>query len=292
MLQNSSDQIRMFGKSRSHHAILPSRFLGILDMTPSYGWHSCNDTYYFHRDKGSELFDTYLLILTIDGRGAARVDGHDYALQPGSMMLFPREKPHTYFVPEGEHWEFYWIHMTGPSCSSILEYIIANYGLYHEADCMPQIREQIEDLLKTDYSHLEFDLQSHQAIHTILQYILRCLIQPNRETARRKALVSQLISYIEMHYTQDLKIKDISNQVFLSEGHLIRTFHEETGLTPHKYLMQYRLRQACILLEESNLSVAEIGRTVGYESASTFTMQFKTQYKITPTEYRARCHKR
>ena len=191
MLQNSSDQIRMFGKSRSHHAILPSRFLGILDMTPSYGWHSCNDTYYFHRDKGSELFDTYLLILTIDGRGAARVDGHDYALQPGSMMLFPREKPHTYFVPEGEHWEFYWIHMTGPSCSSILEYIIANYGLYHEADCMSQIREQIEDLLKTDYSHLEFDLQSHQAIHTILQYILRCLIQPNRETARRKALVSQ-----------------------------------------------------------------------------------------------------
>lgn len=292
MPQRVSDQIRMFGKSRSHHAILPSRFLGVLDMTPSYGWHYCNDTYYFHRDKGSELFDNYLMILTMDGRGAARVEGREYALGAGSLMLFPREKPHTYFVPEGEHWEFYWIHMTGPGCSSIMQYVIETYGLYHEVDCNVQIREQIEGLLETEYTHPEFDLHSHQAIHAILQNILRCLFQPNRETARRKAQVSRLITYIETNYTKDLTLKEISSHAFLSEGHLIRTFHEETGMTPHKYLMQYRLRQACMLLEESDMSVSEISREVGYQSASTFTVQFKALYHTTPSEYRARCQKR
>lgn len=39
-------------------------------------------------------------------------------------------------------------------------------------------------------------------------------------------------------------------------------------------------------LRESDLSVAEIGSRVGYDNAGKFTVAFKKNMKITPSEYR------
>ena len=45
---------------------------------------------------------------------------------------------------------------------------------------------------------------------------------------------------------------------------------------------------AAALLHESDMSIAEIGRLVGYESQSKFTAAFKETYGELPTEYRRR----
>ena len=46
------------------------------------------------------------------------------------------------------------------------------------------------------------------------------------------------------------------------------------------------MEKAAALLHESDMSIAEIGRLVGYESQSKFTAAFKESYGCLPKEYR------
>ena len=288
----TAEQMRRFGKSRSRHAILLENYAQLLDLTASCGWHLCNDQYYYHRDKGSELSDHYLLILTIHGCGSAVVDGQRYTLKENSLMIFPQNHPHTYMVPKGGIWEFYWIHIKGPGSSRILESIIGQHGLHLIVNSVTQVREQIEHLLHVEYLLPEYYYQSHVAINRIMVSILNALDHPNPVTSRRHQQVSDMISYLESHYQEDIQLQDLGQSSYMSVGHLIKLFKQETGMTPHRYLMEYRLREACTLLEESDLNVAEICAEVGYRSASTFIVQFKSVYHVTPLEYRNRCHRR
>jgi len=86
-----------------------------------------------------------------------------------------------------------------------------------------------------------------------------------------------------------LQLSDISSRLYLSTEHVIRVFHEETGMTPYQYLKQFRLRRACTLLEESPMSVSDIAESVGYRSVSSFIAQFRSLYGITPGTYRRIC---
>ena len=51
-------------------------------------------------------------------------------------------------------------------------------------------------------------------------------------------------------------------------------------------LLEHRMEKAAALLHESDMSIAEIGRLVGYESQSKFTAAFKESYGCLPKEYR------
>ncbi|TNJ64765.1 helix-turn-helix domain-containing protein, partial [Paenibacillus hemerocallicola] len=53
-----------------------------------------------------------------------------------------------------------------------------------------------------------------------------------------------------------------------------------------EYVKARRLRQACVLLTMSELSVAEIGDSIGLENTSYFCKIFKENKGITPNQYR------
>ena len=46
------------------------------------------------------------------------------------------------------------------------------------------------------------------------------------------------------------------------------------------------MEQAAKMLKETDESIAEIARAVGYDSQSRFTAAFKTYFKVLPKEYR------
>ena len=51
-------------------------------------------------------------------------------------------------------------------------------------------------------------------------------------------------------------------------------------------LLEHRMEKAARLLRETDASMAEVARRVGYESQSKFTAAFKDQYGCLPTMYR------
>lgn len=204
-------------------------------------------------------------------------------------MIFPKNMGHTYYVPKNGRWEFHWMHVTGPNSDALLRYITGEYGYCFEISCREAMEDYIELLLGTKYRYFEYELFTAQIISKMLFTMIDGISAPQKDIQHNKALTFKVIDYIENHYHEPLQLNDISAHIYLSTEHIIRIFHEETGMTPYQYIKQFRLRKACMYLEERELSISEIAAAVGYQSVSSFIAQFKTYYGITPGMYKKFC---
>lgn len=81
-------------------------------------------------------------------------------------------------------------------------------------------------------------------------------------------------------------LESLARKAAMSRTLFSERFHSVVGETPHQYLTRWRLQQARRLLAESRLSLERIARTVGYESASSFSRAFKQGVGTPPGTYR------
>lgn len=94
------------------------------------------------------------------------------------------------------------------------------------------------------------------------------------------------VEYIEKHYTENLKIGAIAEELALSESYLSRTFREETGYTITDYRTCYSIAMAAFLLENPELKVYEVAERTGYSDQRYFSRIFRQRVGLTPLEYR------
>lgn len=72
--------------------------------------------------------------------------------------------------------------------------------------------------------------------------------------------------------------------MYLSKYYMIRKFKNDVGLTPHKFLLQNRIRKAQRLLQKG-LKVADVAAEMGFYDQSHFVKSFRKVMKIPPEEY-------
>ena len=86
------------------------------------------------------------------------------------------------------------------------------------------------------------------------------------------------------HYADDFFLADLSSLAHLSPYRFLRVFTACTGIPPHLYQQQVRIRQAkSRLLQGASLS--ETAVETGFGDQSHFSNVFKKMVGITPGEY-------
>jgi AraC family transcriptional regulator len=100
--------------------------------------------------------------------------------------------------------------------------------------------------------------------------------------------VRRVTRYIEENLRRELRLADLSAVVHMSPYHFARLFKSSTGVPPHRFLIRYRIDEACTLLAAGKVTIAEIARAVGFRTPSHFTTVFRRVTGVTPTAYRAR----
>lgn len=103
----------------------------------------------------------------------------------------------------------------------------------------------------------------------------------------QKDIAEQVVTIINMDYTQTIHLKDLAYQVGVSPFHLNRIFKSKMGCTPHMYLEKIRIEKAKELLASTSLSSTEVAYQVGYGSLSSFYKNFRKRVNCSPKEYRA-----
>ncbi|MBP5158737.1 MAG: response regulator [Lachnospiraceae bacterium] len=83
----------------------------------------------------------------------------------------------------------------------------------------------------------------------------------------------------------DLSVAMIAEAIGLSEGHLSRTFKQETGKTLASFITDYRMCEAKRLLKDPRNKVYEVASLVGFKDITYFATTFKKHTGLTPTEY-------
>lgn len=69
-------------------------------------------------------------------------------------------------------------------------------------------------------------------------------------------------------------MEDIAGYVGVSRSHLFRSFEAVLGRSPKEYLTDFRMKQACYLLEHSSLSITAIANSLGFDNSLYFPKPF------------------
>lgn len=78
----------------------------------------------------------------------------------------------------------------------------------------------------------------------------------------------------------------LADKMEVSYSTLFRRLKKETDISATQFIRNIRLKRSKELLKESDLTIDEIGTSIGFNSTSYFVRSFKKKYDQTPTEYR------
>ncbi len=98
--------------------------------------------------------------------------------------------------------------------------------------------------------------------------------------------IGRAIAYIEENYTQDIKIEQIAKTAGLSVRHFSRMFNQLYLDTPLNYILGLRIKHACKLLKDTDLTASQIAFASGFNDSNYFTRYFKKIIGTTPLKYR------
>ena len=108
----------------------------------------------------------------------------------------------------------------------------------------------------------------------------------NRSKSLEK--VKQIVSYIELHYAEEITIQIAADYMGFSESHFMKFFKQHLHTTFTSYLNGYRLTIAARLLLTEDDSILSISERTGFNNLSYFNRLFKKEYQMSPREYRNR----
>ena len=101
-----------------------------------------------------------------------------------------------------------------------------------------------------------------------------------------EALSDAAKKYIEIHSCDKFSLDEMAKSLFVNGSYLLRTFKRNTGMTPLYYHHLIRCENAKKLLLQTELSVSQVGETVGFVSSSHFSHIFRKMGGCTPSEFR------
>lgn len=104
----------------------------------------------------------------------------------------------------------------------------------------------------------------------------------------RSQLIKNVITYINEHYQEDIRLSSLARQFWVSPSYLSRQFKSKVGVNIIQFITQRRLQAAQRLLITSDLNIGEISSRLGFKSGNYFYTVFKKSYGISPREYRRR----
>ena len=98
--------------------------------------------------------------------------------------------------------------------------------------------------------------------------------------------LDKILEYIELHYTEPLRLSEIANHFHFNASYLSSYFstHHKEGFS--EYLNRVRIKKSMELLENSTVSISNISGMVGYSEHSYYCKVFKRITGMSPGSYR------
>jgi len=98
--------------------------------------------------------------------------------------------------------------------------------------------------------------------------------------------IIKICRYINTHYREDLRLKEIAEYVNLSISRFCAVFKKEMNTTFVNYLNKIRVEKAETLLLNSSMKIYEVAEKSGYISLQYFNRVFKNIKGLSPNEFR------
>lgn len=247
------------------------------------GFQKCEPLYQW----GPGIRDHYLIHHVISGRGYYTVGDETYELNTGDTFLVYPQTEAAYYADADQPWEYAWVGFNGSDAAIILKAtdFTPDHPILHETDLSDTIRQNLLDIYEARGNDFTNSVEMTGRLYQTLALFMK---QAGGSAALNtvSSYVQKGISYISANYSYPISVEDIADYVGVSRSHLYRSFEAVLNQSPKSYLTQFRLKQACYLLEHSALSVTAVANSVGFDNSLHFSKTFHLHKGMSPRNYR------
>ena len=230
-------------------------------------------------------FDSFELFYVEDGSVELKNHSRTLTASTGQFVLLDCYSPHSYYSKEG--WTCYWLHFDGHVARAFYRRIIEAYDsfIFDLDQYSPAYLNLMNtyELFRRSRPVYEAGISSH--ITSILNSILSGAPRIREDIPVREAVASA-VAYIGEHFRYPISLQDLADHASISPYYFTRVFRQETGFTPHQYIIHTRLANAKFLLRTTEDPVKDIAIRTGWGSESTFCSGFRKSTGTTPSLYR------
>ena len=97
-------------------------------------------------------------------------------------------------------------------------------------------------------------------------------------------IVDGIMEYVDKHYAEKISLSTLSEQFFVTPGHIARLFKKHVGESAVSYINRIRVEKSKKILKEGS-SVKDAAEQVGFESLNNYYKYFKLHTGMTPAEF-------
>ena len=236
---------------------------------------------------GPGIRDHYLIHYVISGKGTYEVNNETHFLSAEDAFLVYPNTEIIYRADAKTPWEYAWVGFTGSDAATILQAtdFSRKHPCIHAVPNGEEVKRQLLHIYDARGNGFEHAVEMTGRLYTTLALFLKSSTQ--KETQLTAATyVQKSIEYISANYSYPITVEDIAAYVGLSRSHLFRSFELVLQQSPKEYLTDFRMKQACYLLEHSNLSITAIANSVGFDNGLYFSKTFHKKKGASPKAYR------
>lgn len=218
----------------------------------------------------------------ISGSGVLLCNGRLLTVKTGDSFYLPAGTDHIYYSGPDHCFSRLWINVTGPLCKALAEvYGISGHVVFPDCDTSLLLSR-----LHTLCAGAKTPEEYKQSTAPVFLELIQHLAAHRSNAPHPPAPVEEIRLYLDRHIRENPKLSDIAAHFSFSPEHLIRLFRKTYGITPHRYILQSRIRMAMILLRTTNTPVSRISDQLGFSDPHHFSAAFQLSVGLRPSAYR------
>jgi AraC-like DNA-binding protein len=98
---------------------------------------------------------------------------------------------------------------------------------------------------------------------------------------------SKVIPYVLENFAEEISLDDLAQVAGMSRFNFCRKFHRECGLTPMRWLWQFRtLLAAEFITLDPRWSLTDVAFSCGFTSSAHFSRSFRATFQKSPSTFR------
>ncbi|MDO5520113.1 MAG: AraC family transcriptional regulator [bacterium] len=251
------------------------------------GRQACPPSYSY----GPTIRNHYIFHYLFSGKGSLYLNGHHYTISAHQGFLISPNSLAYYEADRINPWHYAWLHLDGPKATEFFQ--MAGLSIDQPIFMPTQYPNSIDNIMTNLLLNNERELYCIGNVYELFDCIteLSTTKFPKRVNPQL-AYIKRIIDFICIKYSEPIHMDDIAHACGLERSYMTRLFKDATGRTPQEYLMTYRMKEACKMLQQDNISIQNISYSVGYGDSFTFSKAFKRHIGCSPSQYRLTEHKK
>lgn len=233
----------------------------------------------------------WLLIYCEAGAGQFTTPLGQFTAPVGEAVLYaPGELQDYRTAPEAKQWELLWVHFRPRATwDAWLRWPRHPNGLGHLELEAGEARDSfhaalLRMLISSRRSHPDALEMAFNALEEALLWAQ--IVTPQGDRVFWDARVRQAADHLRAHLREPFRLEMLARRCGLSVSRFAHLFKAQTGDAPQQWFEKQRMQHACHLLRLTSLSVAQIGREVGYDDPFYFSNRFRRSCGQSPLSYR------